>query len=285
MATASLLCWLSGCYSGGSGDPTAAGQVNPIAVECAAGSGSGTGWSCPQPLTLDCKDVASVTFQVQSPASLVCSVDELSVTHAEALTPGKHTLALRDAADRTLCTSEVTITQSTPARLVPKAAVLLWPPNHKLHDIAVSDCVDIVDVCPGDDLQPEFVWASSDEPIDDIGDGHKAPDILLADDCRRVSVRSERQGPKDGRVYKLGVRMKDHAGNVSEATCQVIVDHDQSGAVAADSGEAYRVLFDGANGGPTCTGNPPPPPTTPPGNPPAPAEPPLPPASSGDIPS
>jgi hypothetical protein len=264
LTTTSILCWLTGCTSGGGADTPAESHVDPITVECAAGSGSD--WSCPQALSLDCKDLASATFVVRSPQSLVCSSQQLSVVHVDALTPGKHTLELHDTLDKTLCTSQITITQSTPPKLVPKT-VQLWPPNHKLHEIAVSDCVDVVDACPGDDLQPEFVWASSDEPIDDIGDGHKSPDIVLADDCQRVSVRSERQGPKDGRVYKLGVRMQDRAGNVSEATCHVIVDHDQRGVVGADSGEAYRVLFNGTHAGPTCTGNPPPP-STPPAVPP-----------------
>ena len=285
VATTSILCWLTGCNTGGSEVvETAAGQVNPIVVECAADSGSGSDWICPQNLTLDCKDLATATFEVKSPQSQMCAAEELSISHAEPLTPGKHTVTLRDAMDRALCTSDVTITQTTKTKLVPKT-VQLWPPNHKLHDIAVSDCVDIVDACPGDDLKPEFVWASSDEPVNDIGDGNKSPDIVLADDCKRVSVRSERQGPKNGRVYKLGVRMKDRAGNLAEATCEVIVDHDQRGVKGADSGEAYRVLFDGQNGGPTCTGNPPPPPTTPPTPPTTPPTPPTtPPTPPADVP-
>jgi hypothetical protein len=119
----------------------------------------------------------------------------------------------------------------------------LWPPNHKFHSIAVSDCVDVEDACQPD-LQAEFIWASSDEPVDDIGDGHHAPDILV-DDCQRVQLRSERQGPKDGRVYKLGVRVVDGSGNASEGVCTVVVDHDQRGVLGADSGEAYRISLNG----------------------------------------
>jgi len=147
-------------------------------------------------------------------------------------------------------------------------SIALWPPNHKFHAIAIEDCVSVVDDCDGE-LEAEFVWASSDEPIDDIGDGHHAPDIRLSADCRRLELRSERQGPKDGRVYKLGVRVVDSAGHVSEAACSVIVDHDQRGVVGADSGEAYRVVFDGKQGTSACDGEPdeppPPPPPPPPG--------------------
>lgn len=145
--------------------------------------------------------------------------------------------------------------------------ILLWPPNHKFHEISVSDCVTLVDACDRD-LHPEFIWASSDEPIDDLGDGHHAPDIQLSDDCQVLAVRSERQGPEDGRVYTLGVRVVDRDGNASEAECEVAIVHDQSGVPAADSGEKYRITFDGAAGGPSCDGEPPPPPPTPPMTPP-----------------
>jgi hypothetical protein len=126
----------------------------------------------------------------------------------------------------------------------------LWPPNHKLHEISVADCVRVVSGCGP--FRGEFLWASSDEPIDDKGDGHHAPDILVSEDCEVVSLRSERQGPKDGRVYKLGVRVFDGEGEVTDAVCAVVVDHDQRGVIAADSGDSYRVAFDGTQDFPAC---------------------------------
>ena len=45
-----------------------------------------------------------------------------------------------------------------------------------------------------------------------------------------MQLRSERQGPKDGRVYKLGVRVVDGSGNASEGVCTVVVDRDQRAA-------------------------------------------------------
>jgi hypothetical protein len=145
----------------------------------------------------------------------------------------------------------------------------LWPPNHKFHEIAVDACVSAVDTC-GRPLYGEFIWGSSDEPVDAKGDGHHAPDILLGEDCSRVSVRSERQGPSDGRVYKLGVRVVDASGNAVEGVCTIVVDHDQRGVTGADSGEAYRLSFDDvADGGAGCDGEPDEPP---PGEPPPPAQ-------------
>ncbi|MDB4973649.1 MAG: hypothetical protein JWN48_1990 [Myxococcaceae bacterium] len=134
----------------------------------------------------------------------------------------------------------------------------IWPPNHKFHTIDVADCVTVTGVCdPG--VTAEFIWGSSDEPVDSLGDGHFSPDILF-DGCDHVQVRSERQGPKDGRVYKLGVRVIDGAGHASEAACTVVVDHDQRGVRGADSGESYRIVPTSAQTGLACAGRAEPPP-------------------------
>lgn len=152
---------------------------------------------------------------------------------------------------------------TTPPALTSKT-INLWPPNHKFHRITVDDCVSVSDDCQTN-LEAEFIWASSDEPVDDIGDGHHAPDIKVSD-CNAVELRAERQGPKNGRVYKLGVRVVDAAGNAAESVCTVVVDHDQRGVLGADSGESYRIDLNGTGGLPTCDGDnplPPAPPTPP----------------------
>jgi hypothetical protein len=175
-----------------------------------------------------------------------------------------------------VATSAACIDDGGVTPLLEPKVIQLWPPNHKFHDIAISDCVDITAAC-GDTVRAEFTWASSDEPVDDLGDGHFAPDIELSDDCEHLAVRAERQGPKNGRVYKLGVRVIDSAGGISDSVCSVIVDHDQRGVVGEDSGEAYRIEFDGTQGTQTCDGTQPPPPTNPP--PPPPTNPPPPPTN------
>jgi hypothetical protein len=69
-----------------------------------------------------------------------------------------------------------------------------------------------------------------------------------------VQVRAERQGPKNGRVYKLGVRVVDGAGNAVQSQCTIIVDHDQRGVVGADDGESYRIVLNGQGSLPSCDG-------------------------------
>lgn len=116
----------------------------------------------------------------------------------------------------------------------------LWPPNHKMHTFDVLDCVTVHDAC---DRAPDarIVWATSDEPFDAQGDGNHQPDIVIANDRRAVDLRAERAGPKDGRVYQIGIEVTDASGNVTDATCNVSVPHDQSGTPAVDSGQAVRI--------------------------------------------
>src|SRR6476620_9372305 len=103
---------------------------------------------------------------------------------------------------------------------VAPATVELWAPNHKFHLLSIEQCVPALLAC---DRGPaaEFTWASSDEPIDGIGDGHHQPDIVRVD-RDHVCVRAERQGPSNGRSYHLGVTIGDR-----EVQCVVVVNHDK----------------------------------------------------------
>lgn len=208
------------------------------------------GWLCPAPRTVDCSQGLPPLY-VRDDRDPSCSTLRLDVAAPSPLRAGVNPVRVTREDGSLACETTLTLSDAVAPVLTPKT-IKLWPPNHKLHTITVADCVSISDSCDSDP-RGEFVWASSDEPIDDLGDGHHRPDIVV-DDCGRVRVRAERQGPKDGRVYKLGVRVVDGAGNAAESACTIIVDHDQRGVTGADSGEQYRVLFDGRAGLPACDG-------------------------------
>jgi hypothetical protein len=266
------LLGLTACTQASSGAPLPPFDPVEIVVGCddSANTDPQT-WLCPASITVDCADDPRATrVVVRSPSGTRCSAEQLSAVVSEPWTSGSHEVVVRDRSGAALCSTEVTVVSATAPTLV-SHTLQMWPPNHKFHDFAVSDCVSVTDSC-GSQLQGEFIWASSDEPVDAQGDGHHAPDILLSDDCQHVSLRSERQGPEDGRVYRLGVRVVDFAGNVTEAECAVVVAHDQSGVPGADSGEVYRIAFDGTGDGPLCDGEPPP------------REPPPPPVRKSDAP-
>jgi hypothetical protein len=106
----------------------------------------------------------------------------------------------------------------------------LWPPNHRMVDIAAT--VIATDVCS----TPGVVLTSvtSDEPDNDvgIGDGNTDNDIQEADTGTpdfALELRAERAGTGDGRTYTVVYTTTDAAGNQSSATGLVDVPHNQNG--------------------------------------------------------
>jgi hypothetical protein len=163
---------------------------------------------------------------------------------------GTQTIEVRRDDGSVACSATLTVLPGPP--VITPRTLFLWPPNHKLHEVSVADCIGAYAACDPD-LRAEFSWGSSDEAAVGKGDGHRAPDIVF-DGCDRVRLRSERQGESDGRVYRLGLRIVDGAGNVTDSECTVIVEHDQHSAAGADGGEAYRIALDGRDGAPSCEG-------------------------------
>jgi hypothetical protein len=240
----------------------------PLVVECAEPGAVAAlpadAWICPETRTVECTGgtgtVEGGTLYVTDPGDGACRTSAVVVSNDGPFPVGQHAISVSLEGGLAVCTTQLTVVDTAPPRLE-SHTLQLWPPNHKFHEIAVNDCVSFVDACSGE-VAGEFIWASSDEPVDDKGDGHHAPDIMLSD-CGKLALRAERAGPRNGRVYTLGVRVVDTDGNAVEGTCKVIVDHDQRGVQGADDGESYRITFDGSQGGPVCDGQiePPAPPT------------------------
>jgi hypothetical protein len=133
----------------------------------------------------------------------------------------------------TLCRSRLTVIDSEPPQVTTQT-IKLWPPNHKLQHLTPRDCVTVLDACDPD-VRVWFTSAISDEPENSEGDGNAEPDIVGLS-CSGVSLRAERQGTMDGRVYTLGWHTEDHQGNAVDGTCKVIVPHDDGGDEVIDSG-------------------------------------------------
>lgn len=150
---------------------------------------------------------------------------------------GEHELVVRTPAAE-VCRSRLTVVDTTPPLASPER-VELWPPNHKLHRLSATACARVVDTCDPE-LDVYFTSASSDEPADAQGDGSHEPDIVFRD-ARVVELRAERQGTSNGRVYTLGWRARDRAGNLAEGTCLVAVPHDQSQRPTVADLPAYSV--------------------------------------------
>jgi hypothetical protein len=117
-------------------------------------------------------------------------------------------------------------------------AISLWPANHNLFTVNVTDLVagasDNFDATVNLS-SVEIASVSSDEGT--AADG----DIVIGATCKSVQLRAERNGSGDGRVYTITFRVRDAAGNTGYATATVTVPHDQGHPNAVDSGVAYTV--------------------------------------------
>lgn len=122
------------------------------------------------------------------------------------------------------------------------AALVLWPPNHRLERVTLYDCARVRAAC-NDAVAiaraGRVVAVTSDEPLDALGDGDTAAGDLGTVGSQEVLLRSERQGGGDGRVYRI--ESEDDDGH--RETCEVHVPHDRGPyGGAEDSGEAVRVV-------------------------------------------
>lgn len=129
---------------------------------------------------------------------------------------------------------------TTPPAVEVSASRELWPPNHRTETLTLADLVTVEDACDGE-LNANDVGTIldiySDEPDDGTGDGDTTGDIVIVDD-HTFSVRVERAGNGNGRVYGIRFEVSDSAGNTVEATAFVHIPHDQSGSAAVDDGAA-----------------------------------------------
>ena len=122
-------------------------------------------------------------------------------------------------------TQTVDVKDTTPPNIQNLNATpnVLRPSNHKM--VAVSISANVYDNC---DLEPEYriIAVSSNEPVNGLGDGDKAPDWEITGNLT-VNLRAERSGKGSGRVYTITVECTDASGYKSEITTTVTVPHDK----------------------------------------------------------
>lgn len=94
----------------------------------------------------------------------------------------------------------------------------LWPPDHTMRIVRLSGATDP----DGDDVTLTVTTVTQDEPLDGLGDGDARPDAARGTVSNEVLLRAERQGPHDGRVYRVSFEGADGKGG----TCagRVIVE-------------------------------------------------------------
>jgi probable HAF family extracellular repeat protein len=101
---------------------------------------------------------------------------------------------------------------------MPSAGCVLWPPNHRLVQVAVITATDAeTGIAPGSFA----IDVVSNEPVNP-----REPDVVITpggDGALVVQLRAERVGGGKGRIYTLTATAADLAGNpvTSTATCRV----------------------------------------------------------------
>ncbi len=212
------------------------------------------GITCPAPVTVQCAslvpavDITSVTASDNCPgiATVVHVNDVITpATNIPLLCTNKYSIARTykatdEAGNEATCIQTITVddtsapTISTDPLIPFVSKTTLWPPNHKMVDIILAG-----DNCGS--FASAQVRVTSNEPVNDIGDGNTDPDIwfgngtpvpngaqmvegtLLAssDGKLHLQIRAERSGvnalvtPDIGRIYTITVSsLTDACGNV-----------------------------------------------------------------------
>jgi hypothetical protein len=128
------------------------------------------------------------------------------------------------------------ITTTTPPTCTAAKAVpaILWSPNHQFVPIAIMGVTD-----PNGGAVPITVTGvTQDEPVNAKGDGNTSPDAVIQ--AGAASVRAERSGKGNGRVYELSFKADDGQGGVCTGTVKVSVPHSlHKGATAINDGQIY----------------------------------------------
>jgi hypothetical protein len=86
-----------------------------------------------------------------------------------------------------------------------------------------------LDVVVTNECEPatwKVLSVTSNEADDAHGSGHTAPDWKITGD-HTVSLRAERAGPGNGRVYTITIQASNAGGNTVQTTVTVTVPHDQ----------------------------------------------------------
>ncbi|WP_108667151.1 tandem-95 repeat protein [Euzebya rosea] len=111
----------------------------------------------------------------------------------------------------------------------------LWPPDHRVVDVTLDGVVD----GDGDPIDVVVTQIRADEPVEANGDGTGSPDGSGIG-TGTASLRAERQGGGNGRVYHVTWTATDHLGGACQVTATVAVPHSRGPRGAAvDDGPLY----------------------------------------------
>jgi hypothetical protein len=111
---------------------------------------------------------------------------------------------------------------------------LLWPPNHGMRPIGITNVSDPDDA----NLAITVTGVTQDEPVNGLGDGDTSPDAVVQG--AGVLIRAERDGGGNGRVYRVSFSADDGQGGTCTGTVEVGVPKSMKpGNAPVDDGQSY----------------------------------------------
>ncbi len=131
------------------------------------------------------------------------------------------------------CRQVITVNDDVPPQITgfSVSKSVLWPPNHKMHDI-------IIDYDVNDNCNDNFsITVTSNEPDNGTGDGDTDNDIVKIDD-HHYQLRAERAANGNGRIYTITVTADDGCNPPVSQSKQVMVAHNITGP---QSGKPFNV--------------------------------------------
>lgn len=136
--------------------------------------------------------------------------------------------------EQTLDSATLTVVNAPPDCAAAVASpARIWPPSHKLVDVAVGGVTDP----DGDPVTIKVQSVFQDERTNHLGDGDTCPDASGIG-TTTARVLAERSGRQDGRVYHVFFQAEDGRGGRCEGQVTVCVPHDKNRA-CVDQGALY----------------------------------------------
>jgi hypothetical protein len=172
------------------------------------------------------RSAVTANWSVSDPESGIASSTGCAPTNLTADTTGV-TLTCSATNGAGLATSvpiTVKVDKTPPAISgLPAAGCSLWPPNHKLVQVATVAATDPLSGLVHDSLK---VTAASNEPSSDPNN----PETVITPNGSGgfiIQLRADRLGSGHGRIYTINATAMDNAGNSTAATATCTVPHDK----------------------------------------------------------
>ena len=184
--------------------------------------------TCPLPSLLPGEETG-LHLSVRARAACAGGVPRPIVNRAAVENAARHAGPDPQPANNVAVFQTAVVDTTAPQLTLSASPSVLWPPNHKFVPITIA--VTTSDIC---DQNPSIRLVSvvSNEAADAPGSGNTSPDVqgaALGTDDRQFSLRAERSGTGNGRIYTITYEARDGSGNTTTSTVTVTVPKSQGG--------------------------------------------------------